>query len=163
MASAADDSESQARIAAFTQTLQQLGWSDGGNLRIDTRWATTNANDIHRHAAELAALAPDVLVAANGTVTVEPLLQATRTVPIVFVVVVDPGRRRFRGQPGAAGRQRHWIDAFRIRHERKMAGAAQRDSAQRDVGRRSFETRLSPPGSASSPPFRQWRRRWGWS
>ena len=90
MASAADDSESQARIAAFLQGLQQLGWADGRNVRIDTRWATTNANDIHRHAAELAALAPDVLLAGTGTATVSALLQATRTVPIVFVTVIDP-------------------------------------------------------------------------
>ena len=85
---AADDTEGQARLAAFTQALKQLGWSDGGNLRIDTRWAT--ADDIRRHAAELAALAPDVLVAGNGTPTVAPLLQATRTVPIVFMAVIDP-------------------------------------------------------------------------
>ena len=85
---AADDAEGQARLAAFAQALQQLGWSDGRNLRIDTRWAT--ADDIHRHAAELAALAPDVLVAGTGTATVAPLLQATRTVPIVFVNVIDP-------------------------------------------------------------------------
>src|SRR6187455_1116657 len=84
----ADDAEGQARLAAFTQALQQLGWSDGGNLRIDTRWAT--ADDIHRHAAELAALAPDVLLAGTGTATVSALLQATRTVPIVFVTVIDP-------------------------------------------------------------------------
>jgi putative tryptophan/tyrosine transport system substrate-binding protein len=90
MASAADDSESQARIAGFLQGLQQLGWADGRNVRIDTRWATTNPDDIRRHAAELAALVPDVLVAATGTSTVAPLLQATRTVPIVFVQVVDP-------------------------------------------------------------------------
>jgi putative ABC transport system substrate-binding protein len=90
MASAADDAESQARIAGFLQGLQQLGWADGRNMRIDTRWATTNPDDIRRHAAELAALAPDVLVAATGTVTVAPLLQATRSVPIVFVQVIDP-------------------------------------------------------------------------
>jgi ABC-type uncharacterized transport system substrate-binding protein len=90
MASAADDSESQARIAAFLQGLKQLGWADGRNVRIDTRWATTDADDIRRHAAELAALAPDVLVAATGTATAAPLLQATRTVPIVFVLVIDP-------------------------------------------------------------------------
>jgi len=84
----ADDAEGQARLAAFTQTLKQLGWSDGRNLRIDTRWAT--ADDIRKHAAELVALAPDVLVAGTGTATVAPLLQATRTVPIVFVTVVDP-------------------------------------------------------------------------
>ena len=90
MASAADDSENQARMAAFLQGLAQLGWTDGRNVRIDTRWATTNADDLRRQAAELAALAPDVLVAATGTATVAPLLQATRTLPIVFVVVIDP-------------------------------------------------------------------------
>ena len=90
MASAADDPESQARIAAFLQGLQQLGWTDGRNVRIDTRWATTDADDIRRHAAELVALAPDVILAATGTATVAPLLQATRTVPIVFVQVIDP-------------------------------------------------------------------------
>ena len=90
MASAADDLESQARIAAFLQGLQQLGWADGRNLRIDTRWATTDTDDLRRHADELAALAPDVLVAGTGTATAAPLLQASRAVPIVFVVVVDP-------------------------------------------------------------------------
>ena len=90
MASTADDPESQARIAAFAQGLKQLGWTDGRNLRIDTRWATSNADDLRRHAAELAALAPDVILAAAGTATVAPLLQATRTVPIVFVLVIDP-------------------------------------------------------------------------
>jgi putative ABC transport system substrate-binding protein len=85
---APDDAEGQARLAAFAQALKQLGWSDGDNLRIDTRWAT--ADDIRRHAAELVALVPDVILAATGTATVAPLLQATRTVPIVFVVVIDP-------------------------------------------------------------------------
>jgi ABC-type uncharacterized transport system substrate-binding protein len=59
-------------------------------VQIDTRWATTNADDLRRHAAELAALAPEVLVAGTGTATVAPLLQATRTLPIVFVIVIDP-------------------------------------------------------------------------
>src|SRR3954451_2853097 len=90
MASAADDLESKARIAAFTQALAQLGWADGRNLRIDTRWATTDPDNIRRHATELAAQPPDFLVAATGTTTVAPLLQATRTVPIVFVQVIDP-------------------------------------------------------------------------
>jgi putative ABC transport system substrate-binding protein len=90
MGTAADDPESQARTAAFAQGLAQLGWADGRNVRIDTRWATTNSDDIRRHAAELAALAPDVILSATGTATVAPLLQATRTVPIVFVLVIDP-------------------------------------------------------------------------
>jgi ABC-type uncharacterized transport system substrate-binding protein len=86
----ADTPGSKVRYAAFLEGLQQLGWTPGRNVRIDIRWATTNADDLRRHAAELAALAPDVLVAASGTSTVAPLLQATRTIPIVFVVVVDP-------------------------------------------------------------------------
>src|SRR3954454_5829392 len=85
---AEDDPESQARSAAFAQGLAQLGWAEGRNVQIDTRWA--NADNIRRHAAELAELAPDVILAATGTLTVAPLLQATRTVPIVFVLVVDP-------------------------------------------------------------------------
>jgi len=87
---AADDAQFQARLAAFYQGMALLGWSVGRNVRIDTRWATTNADDLRRHAAELAALAPDVLVAGTGTATAAPLLQATRTVPIVFVSVIDP-------------------------------------------------------------------------
>ena len=90
MASTADDPDFQARIMAFLQGLQQLGWADGRNVQIDTRWATTKPDDIRRHAAELAALAPDVILAGTGTATVAPLLQATRTVPIVFAVVIDP-------------------------------------------------------------------------
>jgi ABC-type uncharacterized transport system substrate-binding protein len=90
LASTADDPEYQARIAAFLRGLQQLGWSDGRNVHIDTRWATTKLDDIRRHAAELAALTPDVILAGTGTVTVAPLLQATRTVPIVFALVIDP-------------------------------------------------------------------------
>ena len=83
----ADDPEGQARYAALVQALTQLGWTEGRNLRIDTRWA--NADDIRSHAMELAALAPDILVAGTGTATAAPLLQATRTVPIVFVTVID--------------------------------------------------------------------------
>jgi len=90
VASPADDAETQARLAAFKEGLAQLGWTEGRNVRIDTRWATTNADDLRKHAAELAASTPDVLVGASGTTTVAALLQATRTVPIVFAIVVDP-------------------------------------------------------------------------
>jgi putative ABC transport system substrate-binding protein len=84
-----DDAAMQSRIAAFHQSLQQSGWTIGRNLRVDTRWATANAAEIRRHAAELVALAPDVILAHAAT-TVGPLLQVTRTVPIVFPAVVDP-------------------------------------------------------------------------
>jgi ABC transporter substrate binding protein len=86
---APDDPESPVRLAAFLQGMQQLGWTDGHNVRIYIRWATTDAAEIRRHAAELAALAPDVILAQAAT-TVGPLLQATRTVPVVFPSVVDP-------------------------------------------------------------------------
>jgi putative tryptophan/tyrosine transport system substrate-binding protein len=86
---AADDPAFQAWVGAFLQALALLGWTIGRNVRIDTRWATANAAEIRRHATELVALAPDVIL-ASGTSTVGPLLQATRTVPIVFPNIGDP-------------------------------------------------------------------------
>jgi putative ABC transport system substrate-binding protein len=85
----ADDPVFQARLAAFYQELALLGWSVGRNVRIEPRWATANAAELRRHAAELAQLAPDVIL-ATGDATIPPLLQATRTVPIVFPVAADP-------------------------------------------------------------------------
>jgi putative ABC transport system substrate-binding protein len=85
----ADEPQFQAWVGAFLQELALLGWSIGRNVRIDMRWATTKAAEIRRHAAELAALAPDVIL-AHGSSTVGPMLQATRTLPIVFPVAVDP-------------------------------------------------------------------------
>jgi len=89
MALAADDPESQRRMTAFVQGLQELGWTDGRNVRIDTRWSASDADLGRRYAAELVALAPDVILASGGTV-VGTLLQASRTVPIVFTLTVDP-------------------------------------------------------------------------
>jgi ABC-type uncharacterized transport system substrate-binding protein len=86
---AADDTEQQGLLAIFVQSLQQLGWTDGRNVRIDTRWAGGGAPDIRRHAEDLVALTPDVIV-ATGTAAMGPLLDATRTVPIVFNNVADP-------------------------------------------------------------------------
>ena len=89
LAATADEPQFQAWVGAFLQELALLGWSIGRNVRIDMRWATTKAPEIRRHAAELAALAPDVILAHGGS-TVGPMLQATRTLPIVFPVAVDP-------------------------------------------------------------------------
>ena len=89
MPRAANDPESLARIAAFQQGLQQAGWTEGRNVRIDTQWAGGSAEAIRKHSAELAALAPDVVL-AHGGATVGPLLTATNAVPIVFVSVTDP-------------------------------------------------------------------------
>src|SRR5262245_5652537 len=84
----ADDPEGQARFTAFLQGLQQLGWTDGRNVRIDTRWGANNA-DRGRYAAELVALAPDVILAST-TPAMMALQQSTRAVPVVFANVADP-------------------------------------------------------------------------
>ena len=84
-----DDPDWQGRMAAFLDVLRQLGWSDDRNLRIDYRWPVGDADRIHRYVAELVELAPDVIL-TTGTATMAPLLQATRTIPIVFVSVADP-------------------------------------------------------------------------
>src|SRR5262245_24010091 len=89
MTLAADDPESPARLAAFLQGLQELGWVDGRNMRVDYRWAPGGANLRLKAASELVALEPDVIL-ANGSSGAEPLLQVTKTVPIVFVLVPDP-------------------------------------------------------------------------
>ena len=89
MSDVAEDSEGQARLTAFVQALQQLGWTDGRNVRIDIRWGGADADRHRRYAAELVTLAPDVIFATT-TPVVAALQQATRTVPIVFAAVVDP-------------------------------------------------------------------------
>jgi putative ABC transport system substrate-binding protein len=89
LAAAADNGDYQAWVGAFLQTLGQAGWTIGRNARIDTRWATTNPTEIRRHAAELAALTPDVIL-AHGAGPVGSLLQESRSVPIVFPVLGDP-------------------------------------------------------------------------
>jgi putative tryptophan/tyrosine transport system substrate-binding protein len=91
MSLAADDKQGQARLAAFLQSLQELGWTDGRNVRIDIRWGTGDVDRNRRHAAELVALAPDVILASGGSV-VGILLQATK--------------------PGAPRRQRNRIFNF---------------------------------------------------
>jgi putative ABC transport system substrate-binding protein len=99
---AADDPETQARHAAFLQGLQQWGWTSGRNVQIDYRWAAGDADRIRKYAAELVALAPDVILATGSPVTAA-LLQTTRGVPIVFAMVPDPVANGFvasLAQPG---------------------------------------------------------------
>ncbi|MFZ0260528.1 MAG: ABC transporter substrate-binding protein [Pseudolabrys sp.] len=86
---AADDPQGQARLAAFQQGMQQLGWTDGGNMRIDVRWGADDVDRERRYAAELVALAPDIVL-ASGTLSVTALQHVSRTLPIVFVGVTDP-------------------------------------------------------------------------
>jgi putative ABC transport system substrate-binding protein len=89
MSAGADDAVSQVRYAAFLHGLRQSGWEVGRNVRIDTRWATGGADNTRQSAAELVALSPDVIL-ATGSVSTGPLLQATRSIPIVFVHTPDP-------------------------------------------------------------------------
>ena len=89
MTVAADDPESQRRMTAFVQGLQELGWTDGRNVRIEYRWTLGDADRIRKYVTELVALTPDVILAA-GAATMGFLLQATRTIPIVFVNLADP-------------------------------------------------------------------------
>ena len=132
MNSAADDPEAQARIAAFLQGLQQLGWTDGRNVRIDTRWGAGDAErfaDMRRNWSRsrrtsswpLARL--DHGAVATGDPHRADRVRAGRR----------SGRRRLRRQPGAAGRQRHRLHAFEYGIEREMAGTAQGDRAGRDA------------------------------
>src|SRR5215475_13691588 len=105
----ADDAEFQARIGAFLQGLQELGWTIGRNVRVDTRWATSNAASIRKHAAELAALGPDAILAFGASVG--PLLQETRTIPIVFPVAGDPVAAGFMTfEYGMAGK---WLELLK--------------------------------------------------
>jgi putative tryptophan/tyrosine transport system substrate-binding protein len=99
---AEDDSESVGRRAAFEQALKKLGWTNGGNLRIDYRWARNDPELIGKFVAELIALAPD-LILTSGSIVVGPMVRATRDIPIVFLQVIDPVGSGFiesMGQPG---------------------------------------------------------------
>jgi len=84
-----DSDEQREHHAVFVRVLQQLGWTDGRTVRIDTRWASGQASEIRKHAVEIVASAPDLIV-ATGNAGMVPLLQATRTIPIVFANVADP-------------------------------------------------------------------------
>jgi hypothetical protein len=120
---AMDDPEAKARIAAFQQGLEQLGWTNGRNVQIDTRWAGGDMDSIRKYAAELVALSPDGhpgrwrrshdAVASGDPHRADRIHTNPR-----------PGRSRLRGEFSAAGRQRHRIYTVRIRHRREMAGAA---------------------------------------
>ena len=161
LAATADDAEFQAWVGAFLQALALLGWTIGRNMRVDTRWATANAGEIRRQAAELAALAPDVIL-AHGASTVGALLQVTRTVPIVFPIATDPVAAGFvesLARPGgnATGfmSTEYSIGGKWLELLRQIAPGVMR--------RPSFGTLPSLPESASSASSRPWRRCLGWT
>jgi hypothetical protein len=143
---AADDAEYHARVGAFHQGLALSGWIIGGNLRIDTRGATANAADIRRNAAELVALAPDVILASAAS-TVGPLLQATSTVPIVFAAVGDPVGAGLVDLPGPASR----LGGGKCRLNRTSLSSSGVSSIERCEG-------LPVSGCRNRLPPRDWRR-----
>ena len=134
MTTAADDPEEQARVAAFVQGLQQSGWTSRGNVRIAIRFGADNAN-LRKHAGELAVSAPDVILAA-GSAAAGPLLQPTRTVPIVFAIVADPVGAGFVDSLARPGGNATGFYLVRIRHQREMAGITQADCAGRNASGR---------------------------
>ena len=136
MNTVADDPQGQARIVAFQQTLQQLGWIEGRNVQIDVRWGGNDVERARRYAAELVALAPSVIMAA-GTLGVSALQRHGNAIPIVFVNVADPVGAGFVNNL-APRRQRYRLYELRIQHGRKMAGTSQTDrSATRTSSRPS--------------------------
>ena len=163
LAAAADNAEYQSRVRGVGSAgaARCRAGPSGGNLRVDTRWATPNACQHSPPRAELAALVPDVVPGASLP---GPWGRCCRHSHRADRVPGPrrSGRRRFRRQPGAAGRQRHRFHEYRIQHGREVAGTAQGDRARRDAGGGPSGYRQGlrhQPVCASSRP---WRRRSGW-
>ena len=136
MGTSADEPESQIRLAAFLQGLQEAGWAVGRNARIEYRWAAGDRARLRPYAEELVALGSDVVLAGVGA-TYQALQRASRTVPIVFAQAIDPVGAGIVASSGPAGPQRYRIYPVRIQLERKMARAAQGGPAARDTQRRA--------------------------
>src|SRR5262245_34832834 len=154
---AADDPQAQSRIEAFLQGLQPLGWTVGRNLQIDARWAAADAGLFRRYATELVALEPDVILASTNS-AVAPLQQATRTVPIVFTITVDPVGAGFVASLARPGANTTGFLLYEYSISGKMAGITQTDRAQREASGRSSGPRYgcrdrpirSNPGSRAT-------------
>ena len=158
MALAADDSEGQSRFKGFVQAMAQAGWIDGRNIRIDTRWRGTTPDAHRKQAAELVALSPDAILAA-GSISVSALQQTTRTIPIVFVGVVDPVGSGFVDSLPRPGGHTTGFMLFEYNLSGKLPALLKefvpsltRVAVLRDIA--------NPAGGApSSVPFKLWRRR----
>jgi putative ABC transport system substrate-binding protein len=159
MTLAADDPESSRRLTAFVQGLQQLGWTDGRNVRIDTRWGAGDPDRFRRYTAELVALASDAIFAFGGS-GVGPLLQATRTVPIVFAQVTDPFGAGFvenLARPGgnATGftQFEHGISCKWLELLKEIAPGVTRAAVLRDPAIASGVGQFTASGSANTTLF----------
>jgi putative tryptophan/tyrosine transport system substrate-binding protein len=129
---AADNAIFQARMAAFLEGLQQLGWTDGRNVRIDTRWSAGDADLMRKYAGELVALRPDVVMTFSSN-AVPPLQQVTRTIPIVFALVADPVGAGYVESLAQPSGNVTGFTTFEYAIRREMAGAAQRDCTSHDA------------------------------
>ena len=161
MAQSADDPTSPSRVAAFAQGLQELGWTVGGNVRIDYRWATSDADPV-RYATELVALAPDVILATSGA-TVGALQQASRTVPIVFVTTIDPVGGGWVASLARPGGNATGFLAFEFSMSGKLLELLKEIATRVTRAWRSFAILRFPPGPVVSPRSRRRRRRSVWS
>jgi putative tryptophan/tyrosine transport system substrate-binding protein len=135
MNAVADDPQGQAFVAAFRQTLQQLGWSEGRNVRIDIRWGGNDVERDRRYAPELIALAPDVIVAA-GTLAVTALQRDSHAIPIVFSSVSDPVGAGFVNNLAHPGGNVTGFMIFEYGVSAKWLEAPQADRATIDTSRR---------------------------
>jgi putative tryptophan/tyrosine transport system substrate-binding protein len=161
MSVAADGPQGQARIAAFVKGLEQLGWTDGRNVRIDQRWSAGDADRSRKYAAELVALGPDVIL-ASGDHSVVALQQATRTVPIVFALVADPVGTGYVASLARPGGNTTGFTLFEYTTSGKylellkeIAPGVKRAAVIRESG--------TATGRANSPQFKPRRRRSAWS
>ena len=161
MPAASDDPEYPVRIGAFLQEMQQLGWIIGRNMRIDIRWTSGNADNAHKYAAELVALASDVILAA-GASTVRPLLQVTRSVPVVFPAVGDPVAAGFVDSLARPGGNATGFMAFEYTLSAKWMELLKEIAPHVTRARQSCGMLPCPPGWGSLVSSKPPRRRTRW-
>ena len=154
----ADDPEWQARLAAFLRVCRNWAGLSAATCGSITVWERPTMRTLRRHAAELVALAPDVIV-VNGTLAVQPLLQTTRTVPIVFVQVTDPVGAGYVASLARPGGNATGFTQFEYGMSGEVAGAAQADRAGRETSGSAAGCRHTPRASRSSPSYPRWRHR----
>jgi len=146
----------EAEDKAFLEAFEQLGWTNGRNVQIEERWGGGDEATIRKHAAELVALAPDVILAGGGT-AIEVMLKATRTIPIVFALAPDPVGSGFVERLSRPGGNATGFMQFEYNLCGKWLELLRR-LRQASHTRRFFAIPLSHRGSASSPSFKPWRR-----
>ena len=146
MTAAADDPESLARVGAFLQRLQELGWTDGRNVQVEYRWGSGSAGRIRTYATELVALMPDVIL-VSGNSGMMPLQQATRTLPVVFVNTSDPVGGGFVASLARPGGNATGFASVEYGMSGKWLELLKSDFAQRDTRRGH---------SRSERPIREW-------